>query len=123
AHRLRDLLDRSVALCVCFQAAGGIRDRNVTGVQTCALPIFDLADKQIDAFKQDLSKNIFGKTVLKPDNLDRFKSVLSTMKKATRSEERRVGKEWSGRGESGSRYEADERVRRGGVSENKSWTR
>ncbi|WP_237342568.1 hypothetical protein [Weissella cibaria] len=24
-----------------------------------------------------------GKTVLKPDNLDRFKSVLSTMKKAT----------------------------------------
>src|SRR5207249_6337750 len=23
-----------------FQAAGGIRDRNVTGVQTCALPIW-----------------------------------------------------------------------------------
>src|SRR5699024_11763953 len=24
----------------CFQAEDGIRDRNVTGVQTCALPIF-----------------------------------------------------------------------------------
>ena len=48
-----------------------------------ALTEVDLAEKQIDAFKQDLSKNIFGKTVLKPDDLDRFKSVLSTMKKAT----------------------------------------
>ncbi|MDM7642214.1 mobilization protein [Leuconostoc citreum] len=34
-------------------------------------------------FKQDLSKNLFGKTVLKPDDLDRFKIVLGTMKKAT----------------------------------------
>lgn len=48
-----------------------------------ALTEVDLAEKQIDAFKQALSKNIFGKTVLKPDDLDRFKSVLATMKKAT----------------------------------------
>ncbi|USI46857.1 MobV family relaxase [Leuconostoc mesenteroides] len=48
-----------------------------------ALTEVDLAEKQIDAFKQDLSKNLFGKTVLKPDDLDRFKSVLATMKKAT----------------------------------------
>ena len=34
-------------------------------------------------FKQDLSKNLFGKTVIKPDDLDRFKNVLATMKKAT----------------------------------------
>src|SRR5699024_12141569 len=27
-----------------FQAEDGIRDRNVTGVQTCALPIFNTAD-------------------------------------------------------------------------------
>src|SRR5699024_12780969 len=29
-------------MCICFffQAEDGIRDRNVTGVQTCALPIF-----------------------------------------------------------------------------------
>src|SRR5699024_12065170 len=26
----------------CFQAEDGIRDRNVTGVQTCALPIFGI---------------------------------------------------------------------------------
>ncbi|MDI6498853.1 MobV family relaxase [Leuconostoc suionicum] len=48
-----------------------------------ALTEVDLAEKQIDDFKQALSKNIFGKTVLKPDDLDRFKSVLATMKKAT----------------------------------------
>ena len=48
-----------------------------------ALTEVDLAEKQIDNFKQALSKNLFGKTVLKPDDLDRFKSVLATMKKAT----------------------------------------
>ncbi|MBZ6013563.1 plasmid recombination protein [Leuconostoc gelidum subsp. gelidum] len=48
-----------------------------------ALTEVDLAEKQIDVFKQELSKNLFGKTVLKPDDLDRFKSVLATMKKAT----------------------------------------
>ncbi|MDI6666007.1 MobV family relaxase, partial [Leuconostoc suionicum] len=47
-----------------------------------ALTEVDLAEKQIDAFKQALSKNLFGKTVLKTDDLDRFKSVLATMKKA-----------------------------------------
>src|SRR5699024_6094268 len=32
----------SGVLLFCFQAEDGIRDRNVTGVQTCALPIFRL---------------------------------------------------------------------------------
>ena len=48
-----------------------------------ALTEVDLAEKQIDDFKQALSINLFGKTVLKPDDLYRFKSVLATMKKAT----------------------------------------
>ena len=48
-----------------------------------ALTGVDLAEKQIDDFKQALSKNLFGKTVLKPDDLDRFKSVLANTKKAT----------------------------------------
>ena len=48
-----------------------------------ALTEVNLAEKQIDDFKQALSKNLFGKTVLKPDDLDRFKNVLATMKKAT----------------------------------------
>ena len=57
------------------QAVLKITDRALTEV--------DLAEKQIDDFKQALSKNLFGKTVLKPDDLDRFKNVLATMKKAT----------------------------------------
>ena len=48
----------------------------------------DLAEKQIDDFKQALSKNLFGKTVIKPDDLDRFKSVLANMKKATLQSQR-----------------------------------
>src|SRR5437868_7882247 len=31
-----------------FQAEDGIRDRNVTGVQTCALPIFDRRSSIVD---------------------------------------------------------------------------
>src|SRR5699024_11796365 len=31
-----------------FQAEDGIRDRNVTGVQTCALPIFDTWKEQFE---------------------------------------------------------------------------
>lgn len=48
----------------------------------------DLAEKQIDDFQQSLSKNLFGKTVLKPDDLDRFKTVLANMKKATLQSQR-----------------------------------
>src|SRR5699024_11828940 len=33
----------------CLQARDGIRDRNVTGVQTCALPIFGLGIRFIGA--------------------------------------------------------------------------
>ncbi|KAA8346482.1 MobV family relaxase [Leuconostoc mesenteroides] len=53
-----------------------------------ALTEVELAEKQIDYFKQALSKNLFGKTVIKPDDLDRFKSVLSNMKKATLQSQR-----------------------------------
>jgi len=53
-----------------------------------ALTEVDLAEKQIDDFKQALSKNLFGKTVLKPDDLDRFKSLLANMKKATLQSQR-----------------------------------
>src|SRR5437867_6095554 len=38
----RALLAKNLAaFCLFFQAEDGIRDRTVTGVQTCALPIFD----------------------------------------------------------------------------------
>src|SRR5699024_11235722 len=39
--------------CIClffFQAEDGIRDRNVTGVQTCALPILFLSHTDESAF-------------------------------------------------------------------------
>ncbi|MBF7059244.1 plasmid recombination protein [Weissella confusa] len=53
-----------------------------------ALTEVELAEKQIDDFKQALSKNLFGKTVIKPDDLDRFKSVLANMKKANLQSQR-----------------------------------
>src|SRR5699024_3864430 len=39
-----------------FQAEDGIRDRNVTGVQTCALPILGIRDQIRPGVKQDLQK-------------------------------------------------------------------
>src|SRR5690606_40267980 len=40
-----------------FQAEDGIRDFHVTGVQTCALPIFDLS--KLEAGKMDLRLSEF----------------------------------------------------------------
>src|SRR5207249_5373253 len=39
-----------------FQAEDGIRDRNVTGVQTCALPILLLRTQSIRIFLPDTQK-------------------------------------------------------------------
>src|SRR5690554_8192932 len=63
-----------------FQAEDGIRDADVTGVQTCALPIY------------------LGRGVLRPDALDCFVhrglgAAIDPDRGALRSEERRVGKE------------------------------
>src|SRR2546425_8001779 len=82
-----------------FQAEDGIRDKLVTGVQTCALPISDRARAQIQreggrenrrsgrrhgaTHVNDSLKNIFTVTDLR-------NRVLFTL---GRSEERRVGKE------------------------------
>src|SRR5437868_7860173 len=64
-----------------FQAEDGIRDRNVTGVQTCALPI-SLGMAQVDV--EVLVDLVLGVVQNRHrDRLGRF----------ARSEERRVGKE------------------------------
>src|SRR5699024_11344918 len=64
-----------------FQAEDGIRDRNVTGVQTCALPIFEQSiDVLLLAYR---SWAIFKMIVIVAPNTVKY----------TRSEERRVGKE------------------------------
>src|SRR5256885_3570442 len=83
-----------------FQAEDGIRDYKVTGVQTCALPIFAL----VAGFKQ-LTQDIGGRfkwsgptlaaSVSAP--LESHLSVYGTFgmgwMNVSRSEERRVGKE------------------------------
>src|SRR5437773_8072293 len=73
-----------------FQAEDGIRDRDVTGVQTCALPISAARAGRADiAFTtQSLLK---GTEPLESANI----AVLAY---GHRSEERRVGKEWRSRG-------------------------
>src|SRR4051794_41338384 len=60
-----------------FQAEDGIRDGRVTGVQTCALPIFTAA-RELGA----------SRVAVRMDS----KLVVEQMR-GTRSEERRVGKE------------------------------
>src|SRR5207249_5200956 len=93
-----------------FQAEDGIRDRNVTGVQTCALPIFVTyvgepneraasiyVSPQIEpllGYAPDewlADPELFAKR-LHPDDRER---VLA---EHARSEERRVGKECRARG-------------------------
>src|SRR2546426_3564821 len=75
-----------------FQAEDGIRDYKVTGVQTCALPIFVLAWLTVflrllwEPLKKDITENpaVFSSYVLL------IPAVLGLL---MRSEERRVGKE------------------------------
>src|SRR5207249_8619596 len=72
--------------CFCFfffffQAEDGIRDRNVTGVQTCALPIFSSAVQDAAGLSPKLS--LYSMMLVMP----------GTFPNGTRSEERRVGKE------------------------------
>src|SRR5471032_3603831 len=54
-----------------FQAEDGIRDRDVTGVQTCALPIYAATGKKLQTFTGHTGQ----------------------VESVARSEERRVGKE------------------------------
>src|SRR5699024_11811858 len=89
---------RSMDVCFVFlQAEDGIRDRNVTGVQTCALPIS--VENQLNAFQKNVNAEL-------DDLLDTYEAFKKTIEgtfkdgiiedyelKILRSEERRVGKE------------------------------
>src|SRR5690606_39771476 len=93
-----------------FQAEDGIRDFHVTGVQTCALPISNLA--QYNQLQQMLSESFpslieaFGSELVTEESLSKFEPTEETIggmfmfgilpKEYWRSEERRVGKEWRG---------------------------
>src|SRR5437868_12069837 len=83
-----------------FQAEDGIRDRNVTGVQTCALPISRVREQR--EHKHSFEGGVWRKAnrhlVKSRDrhlaNLARgAKRIRRQVKKLIRSEERRVGKE------------------------------
>src|SRR5699024_11458005 len=96
-----------------FQAEDGIRDRNVTGVQTCALPIWPPLETPARAgvSKGGLLYHFASKEALAEGLIARLDALveedLAAMREAadgpsryyvrtSRSEERRVGKEgWS----------------------------
>src|SRR5207245_5460212 len=70
-----------------FQAEDGIRDATVTGVQTCALPIFRLAHSRNLV---EWRRHCAGRC--RADQQDGAAAAISRCA-AERSEERRVGKE------------------------------
>src|SRR5699024_11667854 len=80
-----------IVICFFFQAEDGIRDRNVTGVQTCALPISYAMHKQeieslqarLKALESTQKHQISAPSII-------AEHVEQAIK---RSEERRVGKE------------------------------
>src|SRR2546430_5589740 len=85
-----------------FQAEDGIRDLTVTGVQTCALPIFKMEverkRRQHEAFLAEVTKIVedkmseHGIPCQTEARIKRLYSIYVKLKKQ-RSEERRVGKE------------------------------
>src|SRR5699024_11981762 len=79
-----------------FQAEDGIRDRNVTGVQTCALPISRQTDSnEVPAEVEAAFRSIFREWQI-PENL--AFTAFPDLGTPGRSEERRVGKECRARG-------------------------
>src|SRR5207249_6959322 len=86
-------------LCVArffFQAEDGIRDRNVTGVQTCALPIYyspivpHTDVRRVVALAQSTGADLIALT---GDYTTARASYVWPCAETLRSEERRVGKE------------------------------
>src|SRR5258707_960659 len=80
-----------------FQAEDGIRDIGVTGVQTCALPIYigtALARRWFDEQKVDAIVDVpVSSIALAVQNLARERNKMLLISGAGGSEERRVGKE------------------------------
>src|SRR5688500_20173929 len=97
-----------------FQAEDGIRDYKVTGVQTCALPIYVSAHLTFPGLFQDSR----ARSILSPAKRESSRSVgtrhakgrCNPMAYEVRSEERRVGKEvggWEEREGEGSKTNRD----------------
>src|SRR5207249_9267610 len=93
-----------------FQAEDGIRDRNVTGVQTCALPISTMRTCPGSVFTTDpqvgpllpedamliarvVVETLPGQVRIVADRMALLSGMGSLCTESDRSEERRVGKE------------------------------
>src|SRR5207245_7374597 len=81
-----------------FQAEDGIRDATVTGVQTCALPIYDVCRARGLTGNQGVMfpESNIGELNLREDVADEVEVArfsLYALQTLERSEERRVGKE------------------------------
>src|SRR5207245_7691281 len=74
-----------------FQAEDGIRDATVTGVQTCALPIFKLGNQEFYFEKDAQLEELLARERI--PNLTVTSRDGAEVKLTERSEERRVGKE------------------------------
>src|SRR5207248_8125041 len=93
-------------VCFFFQAEDGIRDRTVTGVQTCALPIssgrFGKFLKRGSRCACDSSmtgaRAAAAEPVIPSPRRMRGRRDISSIGVPCRSEERRVGKEGTARG-------------------------
>src|SRR5437867_9261928 len=75
-----------------FQAEDGIRDRTVTGVQTCALPIYEVS-KVVVLDPRDRALGDALHTRGRVRDLQLLRPVVAVPPADARSEERRVGKE------------------------------
>src|SRR5207248_3502970 len=77
-----------------FQAEDGIRDRTVTGVQTCALPIYSCLRKNVEmcSFRSAMIHQLKSGVEI-GTNPDCVSSQAPLSPARLRSEERRVGKE------------------------------
>src|SRR5690606_40024935 len=84
-----------------FQAEDGIRDFHVTGVQTCALPIWEFGSFILEDYEDQYEFVLFGEDYLKhkyflQENMMVGLRVMFServFRDRERSEERRVGKE------------------------------
>src|SRR5207248_5703476 len=81
-----------------FQAEDGIRDRTVTGVQTCALPISSLTSTRSHRTALGHPRGTGRGQRRRPARVDETLDVAAGRSRTgtprPRSEERRVGKEW-----------------------------
>src|SRR5690606_41047754 len=90
----RCTVSMTLAIIFLFQAEDGIRDFHVTGVQTCALPILVRASTTT---MEKNSRRVPSPQAATAADPNPATSAVASMAE-TRSEERRVGKEWRGRG-------------------------